>query len=471
LRRSIAVMGWTLWDGRGTAPTGGSVVTYELTRRLSRHFDCEMVFETSDEEKVGRTVETDGGFAKRYVPRARGPWRLGEDFLRRYDLIHIWSWPPVYTYRAFTKAFVPHCHTLHSAASMMDWARPASAFFNPGHDAVALASRCLAEALNRFWEVPVDVIPFAADHEFFRPMGKEECREALHVPADRLVLGYLGRVPKLDLALAHDTVRGVAEATGRRDLLLLVAGGSRKVDPLYVRDDLLYLGRLDNPDVPVMLNCCDVFLNPVAGAQEGFGLTVVEAMACGLPVVTTSWDGYRDTVAEGTGFLARTCWRGGDVWINRDDLVRACARLAEDEGLRAEMGRRARRRVEESYTWERCVQAFRRLFLEQIQKGPPERTPYGEAPGKIATVIDGKTRFYSLEEAMKRPAELRLDFHGLYEGFVSEGRMEGGGWRRFLCRDNILNLPKYQRSMKEALQREERRLDARFPRLVRALRE
>jgi len=466
---SIAVVG-QVWDGRGKVPHGGALVTFELTRRLSKYFDCEMVFETSDKNRIGEVMVTDAGFTKRFIPRPNGLWRLDRNFIQSYDLIHIWGPAPIFAYRAYVKdVFVPHCYTLHSAASMINWIGIASAFYVPEYDMISLGSQSLADALNKFWKVHVNVIPYGVNVDVFKPMDKSECREYFGIPKDSFVFGYIGRPAKIDFLLAYETLKKVKEISGRNDVILLVAGGKRRIKPVRVTDSFLYLGYLDKMEVPIMLNSCDVFYNPVASVQEGFGLTVVEAMACGLPVVTTAWNGYRETVSKDVGFLARTCWKDGDVWINWDDLISACLRLLEDDELREECSKRARERVEKKYRWENCVEKYRNRFFDLIRKGHPDRLPYEDAPKKIRIYINGKIHICSLEEAFKKIYEYKISFQKLYSNFVSEGRMSSGLWRRFICKDNILNLPKYGSCMKDTLLKEEEKLQRYFPRLVNAL--
>jgi len=469
-KRSVAVMGWTLWDGRGKTPNGAAVVTYELTKRLSRYFDCDMIFETSDREKAGKIEETPGGFRRRFILRTEEPWLLNEEFLDDYDMIHIWDSPPIFTYRAFTSMLLPHCYTLHSAASMTEWIGLASAFYIPEYDVITLGSRCLADALNRFWDVPIKIIPYGVDIDFFKPMERNECRERLKIPKDNLIFGYLGRVSKLDVDLAYDTLRKVKKRLRREDVIFIVAGGSKKIKPTHVKDDFIYLGYLERCDLPRFLNSCNVFFNPTSGIREGFGLTIIEAMSCGLPIVTASWNGYSETVSSEVGFLARTCWKDGDVWINQEDLISACTELIRNEDLREKMGKRARRRVEKFYSWERCVEKYRLSFLKMMRKAPPENFEKRFSSGRVTIRMRGRKLSIPIRKALRNPGIFRADFKKLYEGFVSNSRIEGKGWRRVNCMDNILNLPKYRLNMKGALENLGNQVSSCFPLLVKALR-
>ena len=463
---SIAVTGWTLWDGRGKTPNGAAVVTYELIKRLSKYFDCDMIFETSDRRKAGKIEDTAEGFRKRFIPRRKKPWLLDEKFLGDYDMIHIWDSSPIFTYRAFTRLLLPHCYTLHSAASMMNWIGLASAFYIPEYDMITLGSQCLADALNRFWDVPVKIIPYGVNINFFKPMDKNECRESLNLPRDNLILGYLGRISKLDINLAYDTLRKLKKHLHREDIIFIAAGGSKKIKPVHVKDDLIYLGYLEKHELPRFLSSCDIFFNPTAGIREGFGLTIIEAMSCGLPIVTASWNGYSETVTSDVGFLARTCWKDGEVWINQEDLISACMTLIRNEDLREEMGKRARRRAERYYRWERCIEEYRIEFLKLMQGSLPEDFRKRLKSSKI-----GKEKGVSplMIEPHGDAETFHLIFKKLYEDFVSDSLAQGKGWRRVNCMDNILNLPKYRRSMRKALQNLGDSISSRFPLLVKAL--
>lgn len=110
------------------------------------------------------------------------------------------------------------------------------------------------------------------------------------------------------------------------------------------RDRIRRLGFVDDAVLPALYRRASVVAYPSRG--EGFGLPVLEAMACGASVVTTC-----DTVmAEVAGDAARLV-PIGDV----DALARAVLEaLGEDDATRAARSQRARRRSE-TFTWDRCV--------------------------------------------------------------------------------------------------------------------
>jgi hypothetical protein len=151
----------------------------------------------------------------------------------------------------------------------------------------------------------------------------------------------------------------------------------------------------------------DVFTLLPDNIQETFGLVVVEAMAAGLPVVGSDWDGYRDLVADGeTGFLVPTRMvRGATAGatgrlmfggVNYDHFLaevsqaaavdpaaaaEAMTRLVGDDALRRRMGEAGRRLAVERFAWEHVIRAYESLWAEQ-QRELANRPPTA-APGPV----------------------------------------------------------------------------------------
>ncbi len=104
-------------------------------------------------------------------------------------------------------------------------------------------------------------------------------------------------------------------------------------------------------------NLADVFLFP--SALEGFGLSLAEAMSCGKPVVAFDNSSISEVVERGqTGFLVESG--------NRSEFVRNTTLLLENDSLRAEMGCRARERVERLFRWERAAQQTLDVYRQAL---------------------------------------------------------------------------------------------------------
>jgi hypothetical protein len=130
--------------------------------------------------------------------------------------------------------------------------------------------------------------------------------------------------------------------------------------------------------------------------QETFGLTPLEAMASGLPVIASDWDGYRETVRDGVdGFLIPTLQIGvpaaaqvsseayEDGRLNYDHYIahahlqvavdvpacaQALARLVQDDALRQRMGAAGRERAVQVYDWSVVMRQYQSLWAEQTER-------------------------------------------------------------------------------------------------------
>ncbi|MDT5157917.1 MAG: hypothetical protein QOH51_2274 [Acidobacteriota bacterium] len=117
------------------------------------------------------------------------------------------------------------------------------------------------------------------------------------------------------------------------------------------------LGRLDGDEVMRFLTSLDLLVS--ASRSEAFGMALVEALACGVPVVATATEGASEIVEEGvTGSLVPL----GDVRA----LAAAVASLLEDEERRRSLGARAREVARERFDLNRMVEATERVYAEAL---------------------------------------------------------------------------------------------------------
>jgi len=118
------------------------------------------------------------------------------------------------------------------------------------------------------------------------------------------------------------------------------------------------VGWCSQADLPRHYRAADICLVPTI-AQEGLSRTSVEAMASGIPVIASRIGGLPFTVADGaTGLL----FESGNV----DDLAAKIETLLDDRPLRERMGRAARKRFEEHFTWEKIIEKHYRRLLAPI---------------------------------------------------------------------------------------------------------
>lgn len=130
-----------------------------------------------------------------------------------------------------------------------------------------------------------------------------------------------------------------------------------RVAELGLNDQITFLGMLTGDAKFAAYARADVFCMPTHYESEAFPVVLLEAMAYGLPIVATAWRGIPSIVTDGeTGFLVAT--RDPEAVADR------LATLAEDFGLRAQLGRNARERFAREFVWAVHVAKMRETFLE-----------------------------------------------------------------------------------------------------------
>ena len=213
---------------------------------------------------------------------------------------------------------------------------------------------------DKIWHIPNSV-----DADLFHPVSDKEqglLREKLGVPARARVVVYTGRlVSYKGLPLLLRVWKQIAAANDDVYLLLVGSGGldlhncetelRQYVAAERLAGSVCFTGGV--PDVREYLQVADVFAFPTE--NEAFGLSLVEAMACGLAVVATCVGGVKDIVEDGyNGLLVPP----GDA----KRLKAALDMLLDDAALRWRFGAAARQTVEERYTTRQVLRQYIQLF-------------------------------------------------------------------------------------------------------------
>jgi glycosyltransferase involved in cell wall biosynthesis len=211
------------------------------------------------------------------------------------------------------------------------------------------------------------VMPNGVDAQHFSP-GPDTAglRERLGIPGNSLVAAFVATLDRAHHFKRVDVAIDALGELGDQDVHLVVAGGGELVGEFRARavrrgvgERVHFLGAIPHPELPDVLRACDLFLLTTE-PPESFGIVLIEAMACGLPVVATDYPGVRAVVVEGaTGLLARQ----GDS----ADVARCLAEL-HDMGAegRAAMGRAGRERAEREWNWPRLLDRMDDAYEQAI---------------------------------------------------------------------------------------------------------
>ncbi|WP_309091547.1 glycosyltransferase family 4 protein [Phenylobacterium sp.] len=254
------------------------------------------------------------------------------------------------------------------------------------------------------------IIPLGVHGETFRaladrPQARAELRQELGLADDDVLVLWVGRLSFFEKAFPQPmfkAVRKAAEETGAKVVFAMAGWFPDAADrDRYAQAAAAYAGgvevRFENGNDRERLGrlwaASDIFLSLVDNIQETFGITPLEAMAAGLPVVVSDWDGYRFTVRDGQeGFLVPTLGGPaagglGAVLASRHVMeletyqtyvgavaqhtavhigrcAQALAELIRSPDLRRRMGAAGRERIRTAFDWPVVAGQYRDLVEE-----------------------------------------------------------------------------------------------------------
>jgi glycosyltransferase involved in cell wall biosynthesis len=318
------------------------------------------------------------------------------------------------THTTATKAVMQSVFDLRSAPQM-PW------------DAVICTSKAVQTSLRRLMELGEEhlsqrfpggtlparpllpVIPLGVDCDRFQAdpgLGKA-FRERLGIAKGDIVAVTIARLTPdekfdpLPLFLAMELAAAEIGASGRGRLHLIFCGQFREehwkeafakaAAQLMPSCGFHLLDGGDAGERAATLSGGDIFVFPIDNVQETFGLAPIEAMAAGLPVIVSDWDGMKDTVTPEVGFRIPTEMPraglttyvslrhlgGTDTYLQYlsqlssltpldvGAMTRALVTLAVDPDLRARMGAMARMRARTHYDWRVVIPQMQALWGEQ----------------------------------------------------------------------------------------------------------
>ena len=203
-------------------------------------------------------------------------------------------------------------------------------------------------------------------------------RRRLGIPAGVPLVAAVGRL--IEVKGLHVLTQAADQILASRPNAHIAIAGygplRQQIEQIIARSatkDRVHLaGTLDRREVAQFLAESDLFVNPgvvdARGRAEGLGITTLEAMASGLPVVGSRVGGIPETIFDGiTGLLIPP----NDVQA----LARAIGTLLDDPQLRSRLGDEGRRTVRERFGWPRLAAQVAEVYLQVLAEGQSRTAP------------------------------------------------------------------------------------------------
>jgi glycosyltransferase involved in cell wall biosynthesis len=208
----------------------------------------------------------------------------------------------------------------------------------------------------------IRVTPFGVDTKTFSPMPDLRDLRQITIGTVKSLKHKYG-IDILLKAFAHvkEHYGTTDKAMSERLRLVIVGSGPEEkklkemADGLKIAGYCTWVGRIERQEVPKWLNKLDIFA--ALSRSESFGVAIIEASACELPVIVSDAGGLPEVVEDGeTGFVVRR--------ENPEAAGKAMIRLINDPDLRKEMGKKGRDHVIREYEWEHCVGLLEEVLRE-----------------------------------------------------------------------------------------------------------
>ncbi len=212
----------------------------------------------------------------------------------------------------------------------------------------ALPCRWMMDKLNHSMVAPAiasaRIIHHGIDLSVFQPGDRMQARQALGLPEDAVILMFASKGIRTNVAKDYVTLRATLEKLGayhENARLIFLAVGEEGATETIGRAQLRFVPHIaDRKTLAEYYRAADIYVH--AARAEQWGLSITEAMACGLPVVASDVGGIPDQVAEGQcGFLVPV----GDA----EGMAERVSRLLKDKSLRETMGQQACQRAQTEF--------------------------------------------------------------------------------------------------------------------------
>lgn len=211
----------------------------------------------------------------------------------------------------------------------------------------------------------IAVVPNGVDVDFFKPQPSDAGLRERHYLNGKKIILFVGALDSAHYFKGVNYLLKAVQLLNRQDMKLIIVGdGDLKevyqdlAQSYGIFDQIIFAGYVPDGELIKYYNLCDIFILPSIDKSEAFGLVLLEAMACGKPVIATNLPGVRQVVSSKIdGRLARP----KDAW-HLSEHIKFFLDHPEAIDRYGEMGRK---KVLETYSWDIVIKSI--ITLYQLQ--------------------------------------------------------------------------------------------------------
>jgi glycosyltransferase involved in cell wall biosynthesis len=414
---------------------GRLVANHDFVKSLLKYGDFdEYVFGNLSQSNITAFLQTIDGWQLPYTVRQRVRVVTYFDLPRilrekKFHVFHLGGWG----------YFAPGLHSLRSRYASNPWPITAVTHSLTGrqsidhavrvckagmaaYDSVFCTSQDGRQAMSEIFQLAssiagssfqghLDCLPLGIDDDLLNMRGNRmQSREQMRIPQEAVVILMLGRITpmqKMDLAPVLSALARLVLPQSSRPVCLVIGGGAdsqnlKLLQGMIQEHALEKITRIranfsDQAKADI-LAAADIFLSVSDNHQETFGLSILEAQAYALPAIASRFDGYKDLIQEGVdGFLIDTygcvadpiaeffdlmdpdiaeLFEAQKIAFDSEQLAARLIDLIHDDALRAAMGEKGRKKVEQEFAFSRIIARYQdrwdELFLEAAKAGIPK---------------------------------------------------------------------------------------------------
>jgi glycosyltransferase involved in cell wall biosynthesis len=221
---------------------------------------------------------------------------------------------------------------------------------------ICSTSQAMLEETKKYTDKQIELIPFGVDTDQFSPNSLQKSSGEFHIGIAKGLKDIYG-FPKL--------IEAFAKLVKEEDVvhLVIIGDGPEKqryekmVEGYGITNQVTFAGFVPQEELPQLLTQLDLFVLP--SESESFGVSALEAQACGVPVIVNNVGGLPEVVKHGeTGIIIPN--------NSPEEIYKAMKTLLNDDYNRHQMETNAAQFVRDHYQWSKCVQKMVDLYNQSM---------------------------------------------------------------------------------------------------------